>query len=151
MEENSLTPAMEDYIETIYLLEEKNKVARVSEIGRSMKVRKASVVSAVSNLQKQNMIEHEKYGFITLTPFGRETAEKIYKKHKIILEFLESILKVEPERALEEACGIEHALSAGTVDKLSVFVKQFKTAPEKNETKNRKTKKNADTKKKTFK
>ncbi len=152
MNGKNLTPAMEDYIETIYLLEQKNKVARVSEIGRSMKVRKASVVSAVSNLRKQDLINHEKYGFITLTQAGRETAETVYKKHKIILEFLENILKVEPEKAIEEACKIEHVLSGNTVDKLSVFLEQFKTV-EKNETKNentknRKVKKNAASKKK---
>src|SRR5512138_3175220 len=84
--EVKLSPAMEDYLEAIMLLENSNKVARVSDIGRQLSVRKASVVAAVSFLQKNGLIKHERYGFITLTDTGKLLAEKIYRKHTSIME-----------------------------------------------------------------
>ena len=125
---DKLTPAMEDYIEAIYILENENKVARVSDIGRMLNVRKASVVSAVSNLQGQNFLKHERYGYITLTDSGKRTAEKIYSKHKILLKFLTVHLKLDEEKAREEACKMEHVLSEETVEKLEEFISK-KTRP----------------------
>ncbi|MCE5300447.1 MAG: metal-dependent transcriptional regulator [Spirochaetia bacterium] len=121
-----LSPAMEDYIETIMLLENSNKVARVSDIGRQLSVRKASVVAAVSYLQKNGLIKHERYGFITLTDQGKVIADKIYRKHTSIKEFLTDVLKVPEERAKDEACCMEHSLSDESVDKLIVFLKTQK-------------------------
>jgi DtxR family Mn-dependent transcriptional regulator len=123
MVESKLSAAMEDYIETILLLERKNKVARVSDIGREMEVKKASVVSAVNLLRKFEFIQHEKYGYISLTDRGREIAVKIYHKHEVLLDFHENVLKVEHHTASEEACMIEHSLSQETVEKLLEYIK----------------------------
>ena len=124
--EIKLTPAMEDYIESIYLLEKKNKVARVSDIGKKMDVKKASVVSAVSQLGKLELLKHERYGYITLTDAGKKLAEGIYKKHTVIYDFLTAVLKIDEETARKEACSIEHALSEDTVSRLISFVKSAK-------------------------
>lgn len=131
--EEKLTAAMEDYLESIYLLELKNKVARVSDVGKRMNVRKASVVSAVSMLQKHGLLNHEKYGFITLTESGKTEAEKIYRKHEVLSAFLKDDLKVPPEQAANEACMMEHALSDDTINRLLVFVKQARKAVAKQE------------------
>ncbi len=114
---------MEDYLRAIYLLEKENKVARVSEIGRHLNVKKASVVSAVVNLRKAGLLDHEKYGFINLTESGRNIAESILKKQKILYNFLSEYLKVDGETASKEACKLEHVLSGPTVRKLVLFLK----------------------------
>ena len=126
MENPSLSSAMEDYMEAIYLLEKENKVARVSDIGRQLNVRKASVVSAVSLLGKQELLKHEKYGFITLTEKGKELAELVYRKHVVLFEFLAGTLKIDGEKAKTEACAIEHMLSEETINKISALIKYVK-------------------------
>ncbi len=132
MQENNLSESMEDYIEAIYLLEKNNKVARVTDVGKELKVKKASVVAALNFLKSMDFITHEHYGYITLTRKGREIAERVYKKHRILYDFLSNTLNVDKTKAKEEACAIEHALSEDTVDKLVSFVKQASSLIKKN-------------------
>jgi DtxR family Mn-dependent transcriptional regulator len=131
MPDINLSSSMEDYIKTIYLLENLNKVARVSDIGRRLSVKKASVVAAVSYLQKNELIRHERYGFITLTDLGREIASKIEKKYGMVYEFLSAFLKIDPEKAKDEACLIEHSLSDDTASKLAGYIKSNRQTPAK--------------------
>ena len=125
MEEKNLSAAMEDYIKTIYTLEKRNKVARVSEIGRMLNVKKASVVAAVSLLQKNEFIKHERYGFITLTERGLSTAEKIAQKGRALFEFLTIALKIDEEKAKTESCGMEHFISQETAEKMIQLTRQL--------------------------
>lgn len=124
MEGNNLSPAMEDYIEAIHILEKKNKVARVTDVGKELNVKKASVVSALNFLKSIDVIAHEHYGYIILTRKGREIAERIYRKHRILYDFLSNTLKIDKAKAKKEACAIEHILSEDTIEKLVLFVKQ---------------------------
>jgi DtxR family Mn-dependent transcriptional regulator len=133
-----LSSSMEDYIKTIYILENQNKVARVSDIGRRLSVKKASVVAAVSYLQKNELIKHERYGFITLTEQGRVIASNVDKKNSVVYEFLSGLLKIEPEKAKNEACLIEHSLSDETAGKLAAFIKNNKPVTSKKNDKKRK-------------
>ena len=126
MADINLSSSMEDYIKTIYILENSNKVARVSDIGRRLNVKKASVVAAVSYLQKNELIKHERYGFITLTEIGKEIAEKIDKKNHVIFSFLLDVLKIDREKAIDEACKAEHIFADDTITKMAILVKQNK-------------------------
>jgi len=124
-----LSSAMEEYLKSIYIIEKEKKVARVSDIGNAMSVRKASVVSAVNRLMKCGLVSHERYGYISLSDKGRELAEAVHKKHTALLAFLRDFLKVDEEAAKKEACAMEHALSDDTVKKLMVFVAADRAAP----------------------
>jgi DtxR family transcriptional regulator, Mn-dependent transcriptional regulator len=110
---------MEDYLKNIYLIEKESKVARVSEISRRLNVKKASVVAAVRLLMKNNLLTHERYGFITLTPQGKIDAEKLIKKHGVIERFLIKVLKISAEKAAAEACAAEHIFGDETISRLS--------------------------------
>jgi len=123
--ENKLSAAMADYLKIIYLLEKEKKVARVSDIGRKMEVRKASVVSAVNYLKRAELIQHERYGFITLTPRGKQAAEAINRKYEILLDFLQNAVKTGENRAKEEASKIQHLISTESVDKIQLFINAF--------------------------
>lgn len=124
--ENKLSAAMADYLKIIYLLEKEKKVARVSDIGRKMEVRKASVVSAVNYLKRAELIQHERYGFITLTPRGRQAAEAINRKYEILLDFFQNTVKTGENRAKEEASKIQHLISAESTDKIQLLVNTLK-------------------------
>ena len=119
-----LSPAMEDYLKVIYLIEKESKVARVSEISRRLSVRKASVVAAVRLLQRNSLLTHEKYGYISLTEAGKEEAGRIIKKGDIMLSFLIDVLKIPREKAVKEACDAEHSFSEETAAKIAELVRQ---------------------------
>jgi len=135
MENNIITAAMEDYLECIYNLEKKDRVARVSAVGREMKVKKASVVAAIRYLKKHSLINQERYGFITMTDSGRKTASNLTAKHDKLAAFFENALKLAPERAHSDAKKARHYLSADVIDKMSAFAAAVKK--QKNKTGNK--------------
>ena len=75
----------------------------------------------MKNLRTNGYIEMDKDGFITLLDKGREIAEKIYERHTLISNWLMH-MGVSPETAAEDACRIEHVISAETFEKLKEHV-----------------------------
>ena len=59
----------------------------------------------------------EKDGWIELTDAGREIAERIYERHRLLSEWLVA-LGVSEEIAAKDACRIEHDISSETFEKL---------------------------------
>ncbi|WP_428896999.1 DtxR family transcriptional regulator [Parelusimicrobium proximum] len=119
---NKITSSMEDYLEAISIASADKGYARVKDIKALMNVKMPSVTGAIKQLAKEELVAYEKYGYIELTEKGKKLADSVKKKHVIIHAFLEGVLKVKPETAEEDACKIEHVLSAETFDKLSKFV-----------------------------
>lgn len=109
-----LSPSMEDYLEAIYQLEKRNRVARVKEIAELLNVRMPSVTGAVKNLKDRGLVDYEKNSYINLSQQGLEIARSIRGRHAVLRDFLEEILLLEPDIADQEACRIEHAIGQET-------------------------------------
>ena len=114
----SLSPAQENYLETIYLCEKNSKVVRVKNLASELDIKPSSVHEALAALKERGLVEHERYGYIGLTDEGRAVAEATYGKHKVIKRMLLDVLGLEEERAEREACSIEHFLSWDTVERI---------------------------------
>ena len=117
----SVTPAMEDYLEAVFVLSQDGPV-RVTDLAERLHIAKPSVHAAMHNLKDSGFVIQEHYGHILLTPEGTARAEQIIRKHRVIKHFLETSLKVPPAQAETEACSIEHFLSAETVESLARFI-----------------------------
>ncbi len=100
----------EMYLETIFVLLQKQGAVRSVDVSESMGYSKPSVSRAVGLLKQGEYICVDKDGYITLTDRGRQVAEKIYERHTILTRMLTS-LGVDPEVASEDACRLEHAIS----------------------------------------
>ena len=94
---------------------------RSIDIANELSFSKPSVSVAMKNLRTNGYIEMDKDGFITLLDKGREIAEKIYERHTLISNWLMH-MGVSPETAAEDACRIEHVISAETFEKLKEHV-----------------------------
>jgi DtxR family transcriptional regulator, Mn-dependent transcriptional regulator len=114
----TLTPSLEDYLETILLLERKNRVARVKEIAAHLQVQMPSVTGALKTLRNKELINYEKNSYISLTEKGLSVASAIENRHDIILTFLEKVLLLPPEAAADQACKIEHVITTETAQRL---------------------------------
>ncbi len=125
-----ITRALEDYLEYILMMELGGKEARTNELAQGLGVSPPSVVEAIKRLEERGLVNHENYGAIKLTSKGRSLAEKIYRKHKILVDFLKDVLRVKPEVAEEEGCSIEHSLSEETVNKLAILKEFLKELPQ---------------------
>ena len=113
----------EDYLEAIYNLSKNNSQIRSIDIAKTLNVTKASTFNALKILAKEDCIEKEYYGAVTLTEKGLKLAKSVEQKHKAITKLLIEILKVTPKIAEIDACKIEHNLSEETTRKLFEFLK----------------------------
>ena len=127
----TMSSSMEDYLESIFIIQQKRKVVRVKDIAEFIKVKAPSVIEALSNLEKKELILHERYGYVELTREGTNIAKNIYKKHKMLKKFFHNILGIKEKLAEEDACKIEHYLSPETVTKMLSFIKFVETCPKK--------------------
>jgi Mn-dependent transcriptional regulator len=114
-----MTESLEMYLETIGLLRERDKVARVTDIARELGVSKPSVHAALHELEDRGLIEHEHYGEVFLSPAGKAASAEIRRRHGLLTAFLREIVGVGPEIAEQDACRIEHYLSQETMDKIA--------------------------------
>ena len=101
----------ENYLETILILSKKKPVVRSVDIAEELGFKKSSVSVAMKNLREKEMITVRPEGYIYLTDSGRRIAEMIYERHQVISDWLIS-LGVDRETAVEDACRIEHVISA---------------------------------------
>ena len=106
----------EDYPEAILMLSQEHDVVRSVEIAERLGVTKASVSKAVTNLENRGYVEVVKRD-VRLTPTGRSIAEEILARHVFFRDLLISA-GVDPERAAEEGCHMEHCLSEDSFQKL---------------------------------
>lgn len=100
----------EDYLETILMLSEQLPVVRSIDIATHLNFSKPSVSVAMKRLKETGKITMSSAGYITLTEEGKEIAEKVYERHRVLSSMLVS-LGVNPEVANEDACEMEHVIS----------------------------------------
>ena len=113
----------ENYLETILILGKKHPSVRSVDIAEELGFKKSSVSVAMKNLREKGHIVVSKEGFITLTDSGRAIAEMIYERHELLSAWL-TRLGVDPETAAEDACRIEHVISAESFDALRRHVRE---------------------------
>ena len=123
------TAGMEDYVETIANLADKNKVVRVRDIAKRMNIKMPSVTEALKNLSKHGFVNHEKYEYVELTSEGNKLAYKVRSQHNILFNFLTGILNISPLIADKDACRMEHVVSPPTLNKLLSFIEFVRTCP----------------------
>ena len=114
----------EMYLENILILSKKLENVRAIDIADRMNYSKPSVSRAVSILKGNKYINVDPNGFITLTKKGRAVAEKIYERHIVLTNLLES-LGVSAQTAADDACKIEHDLSDETFDAIKRHLNEY--------------------------
>ncbi len=86
-------------------------MVRSVDIAEEMDFKKPSVSVAMKKLRQSEHIKVSPEGYITLTEAGRQVAESIYERHEFLTKWL-TYLGVNPDIAAQDACRIEHVISA---------------------------------------
>ena len=113
----ALTSAMEDYLEAVFMLQKQNGYVRCVDVAKQLRVKKPSVSRAVKELSRSDHLVKNADGTLSLTVLGLQIAEQIYEKHLFFTKQL-ILAGVDPETAEQDACGIEHAVSSESFQKL---------------------------------
>ncbi len=116
-----LSRISENYLRVIYEITEKKGYARPKDIAGTLCVSSASVTEMMQKLAREELVNYEKRGAITLTPEGRRRASAIKMRYQVFLKLFE-MAGVSSQTAYMDACYIEHHLSEETVTKLVEFV-----------------------------
>jgi DtxR family Mn-dependent transcriptional regulator len=125
-----LTPALEDYLETIYDLVRTRKVARVKDIAAARDVKAGSVSPAMRRLADLGLIRYHQREYIDLTEAGEVAARRVMSRHRILQRFFREVLRMEEGAADREACSIEHNLSNDAMDRLVRLFEFMQACPE---------------------
>ncbi|MBQ7924733.1 MAG: metal-dependent transcriptional regulator [Lachnospiraceae bacterium] len=102
--------SVQDYLETILLLSQKQPNVRAIDIARELNYSKPSVSVAMKNLKSKEYIEVSELGHISLTEEGMSIACSVLERHTVLSQWLIR-MGVTPEVALEDACKMEHDMS----------------------------------------
>lgn len=112
----------ENYLETILVLANRNGNVRSIDIARELNFSKPSVSRAVGLLKEDGYISINEDGYISFTEKGKQVADSIYERHKILTDFLIKVADVSKDIAEEDACRIEHYISSQTFSGIKKFM-----------------------------
>lgn len=120
---------IEEYLEWIYRLSREQDEVTTSDVARSLKVSPASVTGMLKRLSERELIVHEKYHGITLTPEGRDVALAIIRRHGLLERLLVDVLGLPWHLVDEEAGRLEHHITAEVEERLRDFLGHPTTCP----------------------
>lgn len=121
-----MSKSHEDYLEAMVELgATTDHPIRSVDVAAKMGVSKASVNKAMTVLKEKGFAEQPYYGDITLTEAGYEYGQAVLERHNMLYTFLTKALGIPEERADEEACLMEHAISDESYEKWFEFVRKL--------------------------
>lgn len=106
---------IEDYVELIADLLDEGQEARQVDLAERLGVSQPTVAKMLVRLTADGLVARKPYRGVFLTGEGREMAEAVRSRHRIVEAFLLS-LGVSQENARIDAEGLEHYVSAETLD-----------------------------------
>ncbi|WP_317854573.1 metal-dependent transcriptional regulator [Chakrabartyella piscis] len=120
--------SMENYLETIFVLEKEVGEVRSIDIANALSFSKPSVSNAMKKLKADGYIEMEDRGSVFLTEKGRAVATATYERHCVISTMLME-LGVTKEIALEDACKMEHVIHEETLEAMKRYMSNKGVTP----------------------
>ena len=117
-----INESSENYLETILILSQRLPVVRSVDVANELDFKKSSVSVAMKKLRECGHIIVSPEGYITLTESGKEIADCIYERHRLLSDWL-TRLGVAPETASEDACRIEHVISSESFEAIKRHIR----------------------------
>lgn len=113
-----LSQAVQDYLKTIYKLEEEGAVS-TTKIAKILNISGASVTGMLKRLSNMKLVDYNSYKGVKLTDSGRKIALEILRHHRLIELYLRNELGFTLDQVHEEACRLEHYVSDEFVDRIN--------------------------------
>jgi DtxR family transcriptional regulator, Mn-dependent transcriptional regulator len=125
----NLTVSEENYIKSIYKLEEGQESVTTNALAYELDTKPASVTDMAKKLKEKKLIDYEKYQGINLTAEGKKAALQIVRRHRLWECFLVDKLAFSWEEVHELAEELEHVRSEKLTNRLSEFLGNPVTDP----------------------
>ncbi len=112
-----LSQAIQDYLKTIYKLEEDGTVSTTA-IAKELNISGASVTGMLKRLASMKLVDYNSYKGVRLTNEGRKIALEIIRHHRLLELYLREALGFPLEKIHDEACRLEHVVSKDFLQKI---------------------------------
>ena len=123
------TPAEEEYLQTLFWLQEAGLAMTGANIARAMQLSAPTVHEMVGRLERDGYITRADDKAISFTPEGAEHAEGIVRRHRLIERFLTDVLGIPWDEVHEEAERLEHAMSPVLEERMLAAIGDARTCP----------------------
>ncbi|HEY1449905.1 MAG TPA: metal-dependent transcriptional regulator [Solirubrobacteraceae bacterium] len=129
MSSDTATVAEEEYLQILFWLHEAGLPMTGANVARAMQLSPPTVHEMVGRLERDGYITRAKDRSIAFTPSGKEEAEQIVRRHRLIERFLTDVLGVPWDEVHEEAERLEHAMSPSLEERMLIAIGDAKTCP----------------------
>jgi DtxR family Mn-dependent transcriptional regulator len=123
------TVAEEDYLQSLFWLCEAGLPMTGANLSRAMQLSAPTVHEMLGRLQRDGYIARGQDRMITFTDSGRDHAERIVSRHRMIERFLTDVVGVPWDDVHEEAEHLEHAMTPRFEAYVRSSVGDAKTCP----------------------
>ncbi len=124
-----VTDAEEEYLQAIFWLQEAGLPMTAANVARAMQLSAPTVHEMVGRLEKDGYIRRDASKRLEFTDSGREHAEGIVRRHRLIERFLTDVLNIPWDEVHEEAERLEHAMSPVLEERMLAAIGTAKTCP----------------------
>lgn len=111
MSHSHATVAEEEYLQTIYWLQEAGLPMTGANIARAMQLSAPTVHEMIARLESDGYVTRRNDKSLMFTESGLEHAEGIVRRHRMLERFLTDVLGIPWDEVHEEAERLEHAMS----------------------------------------
>jgi DtxR family Mn-dependent transcriptional regulator len=123
MSVSELSSSTQNYLKIIWNLQEWSSApVTASNLADRLGLKLSTVSDAIRKLTEQGLIEHARYGSVTLTPIGRAYALAMVRRHRLIETFLVQVLHYTWDEVHDEAETLEHAVSDLMVERIDALL-----------------------------
>src|SRR5689334_10322933 len=129
MSQEHATVAEEEYLQTIYWLEEAGLPMTGANVARAMHVSPPTVHEMVGRLEADGYITRGEDKALAVTDTGREQASAVVRRHRLIERFLTDVLGIPWDEVHEEAERLEHAMSPVLEERMRAAIGDATTCP----------------------
>lgn len=120
---------VEEYLETIGALEDRERPVSTSAIAQGMGLSLASVSEMLHRLSEKELVEYTPYGGASLTEEGRQRFLRLTRRHRLWEVFLNRHLGIGWEDVYHHACSLEHATTDLVTERLAEFLDNPEVCP----------------------
>jgi DtxR family transcriptional regulator, iron-dependent repressor len=129
MAADSATVAEEEYLQMMFWLEEAGLPITGANIARAMQLSPPTVHEMIGRLESDGYVDRGDDKSLAFTGKGREEAEAITRRHRLIERFLTDVLGIPWDEVHEEAERLEHAMSPVLEERMLAAIGDAKTCP----------------------
>jgi len=129
MSHDHATVAEEEYLQTIFWLQEAGLPMTGANVARAMQLSAPTVHEMIGRLERDGYVTRGADKALSFTDDGREHAEGIVRRHRLIERFLTDVLGIPWDEVHEEAERLEHAMSPVLESRMLAAIGDAKTCP----------------------